>query len=697
LSGSYSYWLVVVSLLVAILASYTALDLATRITASKGRAAKLWLVGGAFSMGTGIWSMHFIGMLAFSLPVPMGYDAPVTMLSMLIAVVVSGFALYIVSRDKVTAKNLLPGGVLMGLGIASMHYTGMAAMETSPPIQYDPLLFSLSIVIAIVAALAALAIAFSLRGDSVWMIYAKYAAAVVMGIAITGMHYTGMAAANFAPDTICLTGAGVDNTWMAGVIGLVTFLILSTTRILSVFDARHTTRTARMAQSLQKVNAELKHMVLHDALTQLPNRLLLEDRIGQAIAACARSGTSCAVLFVDLDRFKTVNDSLGHFIGDELLRAVADRLRSAIRAEDTVSRLGGDEFVVLLRSLQDEGDVSLVARKIVEALNAPIQAQGHELCVTPSVGATIFPQHGTSAQALITNADAAMYHVKKSGRNGFQLFQPDMSTFFPDRLALENDLRKALERREFELHYQPKIDVRSGAVTGMEALLRWRHPQRGLVAPNDFIPLAEETGLIIPLGHWVLREACRQNRAWQDEGLPPLRTAINISAAQLRNDDLANNVAAALRDTGLSAQYLEIEITESVVMQNAPAALATLDRLSQMGIHLAVDDFGTGYSSLSYLKRFPLNTLKIDASFIRDLSNDRNDAVIVQAIIALAHSLRLQVVAEGVEHAAQLGFLQTFGSDQYQGFLHSKPLPAAEFAHLLRSWGGSPAAEPATA
>jgi diguanylate cyclase len=687
---------VVISLLVATLASYTALDLATRITASKGRAARLWLVGGAFSMGTGIWSMHFIGMLAFSLPVPMGYDAPITMLSMVIAVVVSGFALYIVSRDTLAAQNLLLGAVLMGIGIASMHYTGMAAMQTSPPIQYDPLLFSASIVIAILASLAALAIAFSLRSDSVWMIYAKYAAAVVMGLAITGMHYTGMAAARFAPDTICLSGPGVDNSWMAGVIALITFLILSTTRVLSLFDARLATRTARMAQSLQKVNAELKHMVLHDALTQLPNRLLLEDRIGQAIGACARSGARCAVLFVDLDRFKTVNDSLGHFIGDELLRAVADRLRAAIRAEDTVSRLGGDEFVVLLRSVQGPEDVAVVARKIVETLGAPVHAQGNELCVTPSVGATLYPDHGTSARALITNADAAMYHVKKAGRNGFQLFRPDMSTFFPDRLALENDLRKAIERRELELHYQPKIDVRSGAPTGMEALVRWRHPERGLVTPNEFIPLAEETGLIIPLGHWVLREACRQNKAWQDEGLTPLRTAINISAAQLRNDDLAENVLAVLRETGLAAEYLEIEITESVVMQNAPAALATLDKLSRMGIHLAVDDFGTGYSSLSYLKRFPLNTLKIDASFIRDLSRDNNDALIVQAIIALAHSLRLEVVAEGVEDATQLGFLQKFGSDQYQGFLHSKPLPAAEFARLLRSPQG-PEAEPVPA
>jgi len=567
-------------------------------------------------------------------------------------------------------------------------------MQTSPPIQYDPLLFAASIAIAIGAALAALWIAFTLRTESVWMIYAKYAAAVVMGIAIAGMHYTAMAAANFAPGTVCLTGPLVDNSWMAGTIALVTFLFLSTTRVLSVFDARFAVKTARLAKSLQRANAELKHMVLHDVLTKLPNRLLLEDRIGQAIEASRRSDSRCAVLFVDLDRFKTVNDSLGHFYGDELLRAVADRLRAAMRSEDTVARLGGDEFVVLLRHVAQIDDAALVARKLVDIVSAPVQVHGHELCVTPSVGFSLFPDHGTNPQALITTADAAMYHVKRSGRHGARMFSPEMSTFFPDRLALETDLRKALDRRELELHYQPKYDVQSGAVTGMEALVRWRHPERGLVMPGEFVALAEETGLIIPLGQWVLREACRQNRAWQDEGLPPLRVAINISGAQLRHDDLVENVALALQETRLEPRYLEIEITESVVMQNASNALLMLDRLSAMGIHLAVDDFGTGYSSLSYLKRFPIHSLKIDRSFIRDLSTDHNDALIVQAIIALAHSLRLQVVAEGVEDAAQLKTLQSFGSDQYQGYFSSKPLPAEDFRRLL---AGRDSAEPVLA
>jgi diguanylate cyclase len=328
----------------------------------------------------------------------------------------------------------------------------------------------------------------------------------------------------------------------------------------------------------------------------------------------------------------------------------------------------------------------------VEIVSAPAQVHGHELCVTPSIGFSLFPDHGANAQALITTADAAMYHVKRSGRHGARVFSPEMSTFFPDRLALETDLRKALDRRELELHYQPKFDVRSGAITGMEALVRWRHPERGLITPGEFVPLAEETGLIIPLGQWVLREACRQNRAWQDEGLAPLRVAINISGVQLRHDDLAENVALALQETRLEPRYLEIEITESVVMQNASTALLILDRLSAMGIHLAVDDFGTGYSSLSYLKRFPIHSLKIDRSFIRDLSTDHNDALIVQAIIALAHSLRLQVVAEGVEEISQLKTLQSFGSDQYQGYLSSRPLPADDFRRLMHAQGARQAA-----
>jgi diguanylate cyclase (GGDEF)-like protein len=691
--GSYSYWLVLLSVIVAIFASYTALDLATRITASEGRSARIWLVCGAFSMGIGIWSMHFIGMLAFSLPIPMGYDVPITLLSLVIAGVVSYFALHTVTRSTLSAKNLLIGGVLMGIGICAMHYTGMAAMEMHPPIRYEPWLFAASVAIAIVASLTALWIAFNLRKNENWMIYAKLGSAVIMGFAITGMHYTGMAAARFAPDAICLTGPVVDNSWMAGTIAGFTFMILCATLVVSLYDARMASKTARMAASLKDANEELQRMALQDSLTKLPNRTLLEDRLGQAIAHAQRSKSACAVLFVDLDRFKSVNDTLGHFVGDELLRSTASRLQSAVRTVDTVSRLGGDEFVVLLEDITSTADATRIAAKILEAMGQPFRILSHEMVITPSIGISMYPAHGQDARTLITSADAAMYAAKKSGRNNFQVFSREKTTFFPERLQMENDLRHALERRELELHYQPRVNIDTSEIIGMEALLRWRHRKKGMIMPNDFIPLSEETGLIIPIGNWVLQEACRQNKEWQDKGLPKVRVAVNISALQFRQRNLLDSVAEALKGSGLSPQYLELELTESVVMQKASEAIVTLEQLAAMGVHISIDDFGTGYSSLSYLKRFPIHTLKIDRSFIRDISEDADDAAIVSAIIAMAHNLRLKVVAEGVENKQQLRHLRLLGSDEYQGYYRSKPVVAAEFERILAapSWH-----EPAT-
>jgi EAL domain-containing protein (putative c-di-GMP-specific phosphodiesterase class I) len=338
-----------------------------------------------------------------------------------------------------------------------------------------------------------------------------------------------------------------------------------------------------------------------------------------------------------------------------------------------------------------------VARKLVAALGEPVRVQGHELRVTSSVGISLFPGDGDSAESLITNADAAMYHVKKAGRNDFSFFAPPMSAFFPERLRMENDLRKALEAEQLELHYQPKVTVANGEVVGMEALVRWRHPERGLVTPAEFIPLAEESGLIVPLGRWLLHEACRQNRAWQDAGLPRVPVAINLSAVQLRRADLIQTVAHALAESRLDPRFLEIEITESVVMQNAFEAIGLLEQLSGMGVNLAIDDFGTGYSSLAYLKRFPLGALKIDRSFIRDVPSDLNDAAIVLAIIGLAHGLGLRVIAEGVENHEQLEFLRSLDADEYQGYLCSRPLPSEEAARLLGREVSAPALRPLSA
>ncbi|HEV7803036.1 MAG TPA: EAL domain-containing protein [Burkholderiales bacterium] len=683
--GTWNAGLVVISLLVAILASYTALDLTARIAATQGAYARAWLIGGAFSMGVGIWSMHFIGMLAFELPVALTYDVPITLLSMIIAVIVSGFALHTVSGESISARKLLRGGMLMGLGISVMHYIGMAAMQTHPHATYDLGLVTLSVGIAIAAAVAALWMAFGLRGESAWMQYAKLGSAIIMGAAVTGMHYTGMAAAQFSPETIYLSGGLADSAWMAGALTATTLLILAVTLALSILDARRVSRTARLAASLQLANDELQRLALQDPLTRLPNRVLLEDRITQAIAHAERRTLSCAILFVDLDRFKLINDSLGHFVGDELLRGVAARLQALVRAEDTVCRLGGDEFVILLAKLDSVTTALEVATKALEALRESFRIHDHELYVTPSMGISMFPTDGNTAQMLITRADAAMYQVKQRGRNDVRVFAPEMSTFFPERLMLENDLRRAVERGEFELHYQPKMNVANGRTVGMEALVRWRHPAKGLLAPEDFMPLAEETGIIVSIGRWVIEEACIRNKAWQDAGLPTLRMGVNISGVQFKQKDLLDTIANALEASGLAPHCLVVEIAEGVVMQNASEAILILEKLCATGVHVSIDDFGTGYSSLSYLKRFPIDKLKIDRSFIRNVPADFEDAAIVRATIGLAHNLRLRVVAEGVETAEQLGFLRALGCDEYQGNYKSKPLPAVEFERFVRA------------
>jgi diguanylate cyclase (GGDEF)-like protein len=686
LTGSYQPGLVLLSILVAMMASYTALNLTGRVAATQGRTSMLWLLSAAAAMGGGIWSMHFIGMLAYTLPIRMSYDLEVTVLSLLVAIAVSAFSLRIVSRKTVSSTRFLMGGLLMGLGICGMHYLGMHAMQMQPAIHYDTAGFAASVAIAIVASIAALWLAFTLRTGNSALAHAKKAgAAVIMGLAVVSMHYTGMEAARFDASSICMATGGVDGHWLAVLVGLATLSLLTITLLLSVVDSRLAARTASLVRSLSHANRQLHHLALHDSLTRLPNRSLLEDRIGQAITAGERSGARFALMFLDLDRFKTINDSLGHHYGDKLLQGVAKRLTQSLRAGDTVARLGGDEFVVLLGEVASPTVVANIAQKLVDTLAVPIAVEGQAQNVSVSVGVSMFPDDGASLRELMINADSAMYHAKKMGRGNYQFFAPEMNAAAGARLKLEQALRRALDNGEFELHYQPKVDVASGEVHAMEALVRWRSPERGLVPPAEFIAVSEEIGLIIPLGAWVLREACRQNRAWQLAGLPRLRVAVNLSAYQFRQPNLPEFVAGVLAETGMDASCLEVEVTESVIMHNPADAAQILERLHAQGIHISIDDFGTGYSSLSYLKQFRLDTLKIDRSFVRDISSDADDAAIVSAVIALAHSLRLRVIAEGVETDEQLVYLRQLGCDQYQGFLNSKPLPAAQFEAMLRA------------
>ena len=769
-------------------------------------------------MGVGIWSMHFIGMLAFSLPVRVAYDLSITLLSLLIAIVVSGFALHTVSRASLGTRKLALAGVLMGIGIAAMHYTGMAAMQVDPAIHYQPLLFIASVVIAISAATVALWIAFSLRADTTsWARHKKAASALAMGAAISGMHYVGMAAAHFAHHTVAVETIGVNQFWLALAIGAFTFLVLATTLVVSVIDARMADRSARLAEELRVANADLErnaaslastkafldsiidnipnmifvkdakelrfvrmnrageellgyderellgksdrdffpqeqaeffvardrevlsesktvqiaeekvstrhrgdrmlrtkklpildengdpqyllgiaediteqkqaeerleYLAQYDALTGLPNRALFHDRLGSAIARARRNQQVLALLFVDLDRFKEINDTLGHAVGDDVLRAAASRFGAAVRDTDTVARLAGDEFTVILENVGGADNAKVVVQKIQLALMEPIVVGGREIFINSSIGVSFFPTHAQAADTLIQTADIAMYHAKQMGRNTYALYEPKMSAAAAAQLDMQNLLRRALAREEFILHYQPKLSVSNGRICGVEALLRWNSAELGLVPPGKFIPLAEETGLIVPIGEWVLRTACAQNKAWQNEGRGRIVVAVNLSPRQFRQQDLVETVKSTLQDTGLEPQWLELEITESLVMHHPYEAQAVLTQLHELGVRLAVDDFGTGYSSLAYLKRLPVDQLKIDQSFVRDLITDEDDKSIVSAIIALARSLELRVVAEGVETAQHLEVLKALGCDEYQGYYFSKPLPSDALAQL---------------
>ncbi len=445
-------------------------------------------------------------------------------------------------------------------------------------------------------------------------------------------------------------------------------------------------------RGLEAANRQLRHMATHDSLTGLPNRALLEDRLQQAIAQALRQDERFAVLVCDLDRFKLVNDSMGHHAGDMFLQEIARRLAGCVREGDTLARQGGDEFVFVLAAPSGEAEADTVSKRALEALALPMRIDGIDIHTSASFGVAVFPRDGDRAELLLTNADAAMYHAKQRG-GGLQQFCADMGGTAQYRLRLESDLHQALRTGQFELHYQPKVDTLSGAVRSAEALLRWRHPERGYIAPNEFIPIAEETGQIGMIGGWVLHEACRQARSWADRGMPFLRVGVNISAAQFHQPGLVDSVRDALQSAGLAARYLEIELTESCVMSNPEESIAVLEELSRMGVLVSVDDFGTGYSSMSYLRRFPIDKLKIDKTFVAEMDTRADDASIVQAIVSLAHGLHLKVVAEGVETEAQLQALRKLGCDQYQGYYCSPAVPPEEFERLISMQGAIPMAE----
>ncbi|MEN8180779.1 MAG: EAL domain-containing protein [Pseudomonadota bacterium] len=950
MTSSYNEWLVALSVVIAFIASFTTLSLADRIHNTTGKTSNIWLVGGAFSMGIGIWSMHFIGMLAFHLPIPIAYDPALTIISVLPAILTSGIALSTIRSGRADTITLVGAGAVMGIGIAAMHYTGMAAMRMFPAIYYEPILFSLSILIAIGASIAALEIAFRLKKKqySSYLLAKKIGGALILGAAIAGMHYTGMAAAHFAEGSVCLAAPqGIEPGLLASLIGAGSIVILTMAIMVSVYDARLAEQNALMVRKLREANKELneraqnladgitaellaggekdrllatvveqssdaiitcnmdnlitswnnaaekmfgyddheimgtsidrilklpagpeghtsissisnpdasyealgkrrdgdyinisisssslfndrnnpvglisiirdvtltkrteqrlqqasvvfdstsegvlitdensiiiavnsafktitgysedesigqsagftksgihdtdfyramwkaiektghwqgeiidrrkngetypkwlsisevrnnkdaitnyvgvfnditqlkeaqnrlQHMAQHDFLTDLPNRFLFEDRLEHAINRAKRNRTLVALLFLDLDRFKNINDSLGHIVGDHLLIEVAHRIQSLVREEDTLARLGGDEFTIILESITEQRQAAVIAEKIIENMKLPIPVDGHELFVTCSIGISTYPQDGEEQSQLIKNADAAMYKAKEDGRNKFRFYSSELSSRLYRRFELEGELRRALERNQFSLHYQPQVSGQDERIIGAEALIRWTHPEKGLIPPGEFLSIADESGLLSTLEAWIIDDACRQLKEWKEQKLPPIKLAVNLSSELISYHDIANRVSAALEREQLSSAALQFEITETNLVEHTELLISNLKALKDLGISIAIDDFGTGYSSMAYLKRFAVSKLKIDQSFVRDIAIDPNDKAIVKAVILMGHSLGLSITAEGVETEEQKVYLTEQGCDELQGYLFSKALPADQFAQLL--------------
>ena len=688
LIGSYTPWLVVISFLVAVLASFTALDMSSRVTtATTRRTTWLWLVGGGCAMGLGIWSMHFIGMLAFQLPIPLGYALGLTTVSLLAAMASSIFALWLVSQPTLPHGRLALGAVLMGSGIASMHYLGMAALHMQPGIDYHAGWVALSLLIAVAASWTALFIAFRLRSTH-RRLRDRAAPALVLGTAIVGMHYTGMAAARFPAGSICgaAAGDGLQAQWLALVVLALTIAILAVVLIVSWLDQRMEAQLLRLrntdlSSSLDDAQAELTQAALHDPLTRLPNRRLLQQRIEQALAEAEQRGSRFAVMFMDLDGFKQVNDAYGHQTGDALLVAVADRTRKLLRPADMLARLGGDEFVLVVPIENDEDVATLASRLIQTVGNEPLLPR-HDLQVTASIGIAICPDHAASERQLMAFADAAMYQAKEAGRNAYVLFADWMNDSAEQQFQLLADLRRAIGSEQLFLYYQPKTRVAGQSISGAEALIRWRHPQQGLIPPDRFIRLAERSGVINEIGRWALDEACRQLRVWHDAGHDGWTVSVNLSPVQFASPNLLKEVREALQTHRIEPRRLILEITENTVMRDTEASLTLLQAMAALGVGISIDDFGTGYSSLLYLKRLPATEIKIDHAFVRDLENSSEDVVIVSAIVALGHALDMDIVAEGVETAGQRAYLERLGCDYLQGYLLGRPMDAERFMQL---------------
>jgi diguanylate cyclase (GGDEF)-like protein len=658
--------------LVGALAAYVALDLARRVPTVGPRLGLRWLSGAAISLGTGLWSIHVIAVSALALPYRIGYHPLAALGGWLLAALLGGLGLGAVSGRLMTLRRMLVGAAALGVAIATVQLGAMLSLGLRPGIDWEAGPVAATAAAAVVGCAAAVALTFrtrrrSRRHQPAW----QALAAVILGLTLVLGQQLAIGSAGLATQTYSAYEGRVAPATLTLLASVGSIAMLLVALVLSILEAR-------LRASLRHAEGELQRQSFRDPLTKLPNRLMFEGTLAQAAQQADEDHGRFALLFIDLDAFKPVNEALGHAGGDRMLRAVASRLKAHAKAADFVAHLGGDEFLMLVRGNPREDEIARLAARLLEALNQPCRSGGREASVTSSIGIAMYPDHGTMSM-LIAHAEAAMRAAKSAGGASWCFFEPRMMSGAREQVELLQDLRGALAQGQLELYYQPKVHAPSGEITGAEALLRWHHPERGMVLPSVFIPIAERFGLINSMGNWVIDEACRQARAWRDQGLL-MRVAINLSVHQLRNPELVERIAEALRQHQVNPRLLTCEITESVAMEDAEGAMLMFEKLAAAGVHLSIDDFGTGYSSLSYLRKLRAGELKIDRSFVLDLETSSDARAVVDAVIKLAQALGLKVVAEGVETEEQHTILRSLGCDELQGFLFAKPMPAKDLA-----------------
>ncbi|MGV8921250.1 MAG: putative bifunctional diguanylate cyclase/phosphodiesterase [Pseudomonas sp.] len=694
LACTHNSLLVALAYLIASAANFATLDMAERLShAEKPEAQTLWCWLGAMCLAVGVWAMHFINMLAFQAPIEVHYDLQITVMSLLIALIAGLVAMRALSNRSLSPAQYIHTAILIGLGIIAMHYVGMSALRSNATQYYEPRLFALSTLMAIASSLAVLVLAVHLRkgAGTLHRLY-KIGASLVLGAGIVFTHFLGMWSLNLVvPAQSALQPAASDNSLQLSLtIALIVMLILSGSISAAMADKklqgkeRDLLRVNALLSQLDQARVSLQQVAHYDALTNLINRRGFNHIFAEKLLEQSLNGGMLAVMFLDIDHFKRINDSLGHDAGDELLKVIADHIRSATRTQDVVARFGGDEFCILI-ALHNREEARHLAQRVMHAMKEPIALAGRRMVMTTSIGISVFPDDGKSCEELLKNADLALYESKGSGRNMAQFFSSNLKTKATLELQLEEELRAALRDEEgLLLYYQPIVDLQTGHVAKLEALVRWQHPQHGLLTPERFISIAEANGLIAELDNWVLRRACQDLNVLNEDGFEHTIIAVNCSALNLAREELADEIELALKEAGAPANRLELEVTENALMGNISNTIELLKQIRALGVSLSIDDFGTGYSSLAYLRRLPLNTLKIDRSFILDIPKSQQDMEIVQAIIIMAHTLHLEVVTEGVETVQQLEFLSEYGCDYAQGFLFSKPAPMASLLPLLK-------------